>query len=332
MNLVTKNLHARQFALRPFGGLRDLPGMLAASNASSAADGIASINTLESMTLSYRKRNGFDPEQEVVIAEADGIVIGFARGWWLQEVSGTFLYLHRGVVTPEWQRNGVGRALLKWVEQRLRSIAQQHDKSAEKLFNVFVTEPEVSRAFLLKEEGYQLARYFFSMRKGDLRDIAAFPVPTGIEIRPVESSHYRAIWDLDQEVFSSLWGRARAVEGAYEAWLRDLKFQPQLWKVAWDVAKNRIAGQARPYIDHSFNQQTGRLLGYTEDIAVRESWRRHGLAKALVSHSLQALASAGVLESALEVDSGSPYGATDLYQACGFEIQERNVVYRKPLC
>lgn len=64
---------------------------------------------------------------------------------------------------------------------------------------------------------------------------------------------------------------------------------------------------------------------------MREPWRKRGLGKALVSSSLQALQLAGMRESALEVDSDNPSGATHLYEICGFLTKERNVVYRKPV-
>ena len=306
-------------------------GSTPVAHASAVADGMVTSTTLDDMAHTYASRKGFDPAADVVIAETDGIMIGFVRGWWLQEVGETFLYLHRGFVAPKWRRIGVGRSLLQWVEEHLRTVAAQHDARAEKLFNVFVTEPEVARGALFEEMGYHKARYFFSMRHPSLMSAAHFPMPTGIELRPVLPSHHRAIWDADQEVFASHWGRARAVEGEFEAWSQSASFQPQLWQIGWDIAANCVAGQARPYIDDSFNRQTGRLLCYTENIAVREPWRRRGLAKALVAHSLQALRCAGMLESTLEVDRRSPTDATNLYQICGFQIQEKNVVYRKQL-
>ncbi len=319
------------FTLRPLRGVEDLAPMLAVADAARSLDSISSGTTLADMKKQYVKSSGFDPERDVVIAESDGQIVGYARGWWLQEVGGAYLYRQLGFVVPAWRRNGIGRALLEWLERRQSAVAAQHNSSAQKLFNLYVTQPEIGRAAMLEKAGYEPARYFFSMLRSDLEKIRSFPLPAGIEMRPVVPEHYRAIWEIDKEVFASHWGRARAVEGDYGAWLTCSSFQPELWQVAWDIATNRIAGQARPYIDQSGNCEAGRLRGYTEFIVVREQWRKRGLAKALVSSSLQAQKAVGLCESALEVDSDNPSGATNLYEICGFVIKERNVVYRKPV-
>ncbi len=317
--------------LRHWQSVSDLPQMMTVANTSRTADGLKGVTNLETMHGIYVKSSGFDPAVDVVIAEVDGQMVGFARGWWLQEVGGAFLYRHVGFVAPHWRRHGIGSAMLAWLERRQTEVASNHDADAEKLFNVFVTEPEVNRAALLEKAGYRPARYFFSMVRLSLESITDFALPWGIELRPTLPQYYQAIWDVEQEVFASHWGRARPVEGDFDAWLASAAFQPQLWQVGWDVGANCIAGQTRPYIDHAHNQQTGRLRGHTENIVVRERWRRRGLAKALISHSLRAQADARMRESALEVDSENPSGATKLYEACGFRTEERNVVYRKEL-
>jgi mycothiol synthase len=317
--------------LRTFKGAQDLAQMLAVADAARSVDGMSLGTALEDMKKQYVKGSGFDPERDVVIAESDGQIVGYARGWWLREVGGTYLYRQLGFVAPAWRRQGIGRALLEWLERRQSELAAQHDGNAQKLFNVYVTQPEIGRAAMLEKAGYMPARYFFSMLVPSLEKIHRFPLPTGTELRPVLPEHYAAVWEIDQEVFASHWGRARAVEGDYEAWLTSSAFQPDLWQVAWDIATNRIAGQARPYIDHSGNREARRLRGYTEFVVVREQWRTRGLAKALVSSSLHAQKLAGMSESALEVDSDNPSGATHLYETCGFLIKERNVVYRKPV-
>lgn len=319
-------------ALRRFAGAADLPQMAAIANASHLADGLQIGSSVDDMKRRYVSGSGFDPHEDVVIADVDGEMVAYARAWWLQEEGGTFLYRHLGFVAPAWRRKGIGSALLDWLERRQRGLALRHPEAAEKLFNVYVTQPEAGRAAMLATAGYRPARYFFSMVRDDLADIADFPLPPGLELRPARPEHYRAVWEADQEVFASLWGRQRALDGDYEAWLAGGEmFQPQLWQVAWDIAANRIAGQTRPYLETAGSRDGGRQRGHTESVVVREPWRRRGLARALISHSLRAQRDAGMAESALEVDSENPSGATGVYEACGFRIDQRNAVYRKPV-
>ena len=194
------------FTLRPLRGVEDLAPMLAVADAARSLDSISSGTTLADMKKQYVKSSGFDPERDVVIAESDGQIVGYARGWWLQEVGGAYLYRQLGFVVPAWRRNGIGRALLEWLERRQSAVAAQHNSSAQKLFNLYVTQPEIGRAAMLEKAGYTPARYFFSMLRSDLEKIRSFPLPAGIKMRPVVPEHYRAIWEIDEEVFASHWG------------------------------------------------------------------------------------------------------------------------------
>ena len=85
------------------------------------------------------------------------------------------------------------------------------------------------------------------------------------------------------------------------------------------------------YIDEEENKQCNRKRGYAEGIGVDQSWRRRGLARALISRSLQVQKSAGMTESALAPDSDSTSGVTRLYESCGFQIVKCNTIYRKPM-
>jgi ribosomal protein S18 acetylase RimI-like enzyme len=85
------------------------------------------------------------------------------------------------------------------------------------------------------------------------------------------------------------------------------------------------------FIHWDENKQFKRQRGYTEGIGVDRSWRRRGLARALISRSLHAQKAAGMTESALAADSESTSGVTRLYESCGFQIVKCDTIYRKPM-
>jgi GNAT superfamily N-acetyltransferase len=63
---------------------------------------------------------------------------------------------------------------------------------------------------------------------------------------------------------------------------------------------------------------------------VDRGWRRKGVARALIGRSLRAQKSAGMAESAMAADGESASNATRLYESCGFQVVQRDTVYRKP--
>lgn len=318
--------------LRAFRGDADFAAMAAVANASFAADDMAIVRREDELRRDYATFTRCDPARDVVMAEVHGELVGYARsaGWWTLEdgahVQGQIALLH-----PAWRRRGIGSAMLAWLEARQREIAGEQPGASAYLHHSFVTQGETARAALLEKAGYRAERYFFEMVRPDLQDLPAFALPPGVEVRPVQPEHLRAIFDAHMQALQGHWGIAPPRPGDFEAWCRNRTCQPHLWQIAWDVASGRVAGQVKPWIDFTQNEVLGRRRGFTEFISVGAPWRRRGLARALVVRALAAQRDAGMTESELGVDTDSPHGAPRLYEACGFRVVKRNAVYRKAL-
>lgn len=317
---------------RHFRGASDFPQMAAAIAVSADADQVERVTTVADIAHTYAHLTNCDPYQDMIVAEINGALIGYSRGWWFAEENGPHLYSFVGFLVPAWRRQGIGTVMLRCMENRLRQIANEHPAAQAKFFQAFTTQYETGLAAMLQRAGYQPVRYHWQMVRPTLEQIPDFPLPAGLEIRPVLPEHYRAIWDAANEAFRDHWGFAQPSEADYQDWLNDKTiFQPHLWQVAWDVASNQIAGQVRPFIHHAQNEKYNRKRGFTEDISVRRPWRRRGLARALIVRSLAVQKAQGMTESTLGVDSENLSGATRLYEECGFQVVKQNTIYRKPM-
>ena len=60
-------------------------------------------------------------------------------------------------------------------------------------------------------------------------------------------------------------------------------------------------------------------------------WRRRGLARSLLTQSIQMFVDMGMEETALGVDVQNPHGALRLYESVGYRVDRRHTTYRKPL-
>jgi mycothiol synthase len=323
---------------RHFRGGRDFEHMAAIVRISAEADGTERADTPEELEKYFAHLTNCDPYTDMIFAEVDpgdgreSEVIGYARGTWRIEASGEYRYMFFVRILPAWRHKGIGQAILRWVEGRLREIANGHPPEVEKYFLSLAEQGETDLAALLEKNGYRPERYGLDMVRPDLENIPDYPLPDGLEVRPVLPEHYRAIWEADTEAFRDHWGFVEPSEEDYQAWLVDTTvFQPDLWQIAWDTATDQIAGQVRTYIDREQNKLYHRLRGWTEFISVRRPFRRRGLARALIARSLQAQKQAGMTESALGVDADNLSGATRVYEDCGFRVVKRTTIYRKPL-
>ena len=316
---------------RRFRGPADYAGLTAAINASEAADSEEWVATVDEIARMFENLVNFDPARDIIIAEADSRIAGGAFGSWRQEYSGLYRFSLNLVLTPAWRGRGVRRAMLRWLEARLREVAAALPDDGPKALAAGAQEHAASLRALLESEGYGVIRYYQRMVRPLDEPIPDFPLPDGLELRPVTPDQYRAIWDASNDAFRDHWGFSPRPDEYFEWWQNESIFQPALWQVAWDVATNEIAGQVQTVIDAHENETFQRRRGYTETISVRRPYRRRGLARALIVESLRTLKTHGMTESALHVDSENITGATRVYTDCGFRVEATRLAYRKPL-
>ena len=316
---------------RHFQGESDYSSITRVLIGSEAADQTERKVSADDIANAYQHLSNCDPYRDMIIAEIDGEMIGYSRGWWRDESLTGHLYEHNGFLLPRWRRKGIGHAMLVWMEDRLRDLAATHPPEIAKSFEVNVSQFQKGTVVMLERSSYRAMRYFFDMVRPTLDDIPEMPLPEGLDVRPALPDHYRAIWQSVDETSQDEWGYEKATDEDYQEWLTNAHFQPHLWQVAWDTASNQVVGHVLTFIDHDENEQFNRKRGYTEGIGVDRSWRRRGLARALISLSLRAQKAAGMTESALAADGDSANSVTRLYESCGFQVVRWNATYRKAM-
>lgn len=319
---------------RCFRGESDYAGILEVGNVSRAADHFFWVNRLEDIEREYTHLVNSDPAQDMIIAEVDGHMIGYVHGSWtfVEDDGGVYRHHFMPMLVPQWRGQGIRRYLIRWIAHRMAEVAREHPTGSVSALNTFAPEKAAELAAVLLDEGFAVVRYFDTMVRPLTGTLPDFPMPPGIELRPVQPEHYRAIWDAAIEAFKGHYDYFVPDEVEYEAWqAHETHFNPALWQIAWDTATDEVAGQIRTFIDAGENQQFDRRRGYTEFISVGRPYRRLGLARALIAESLRVQRAEGMDESALMVDADNTSGASRLYTDCGFTLERRTVAYEKSL-
>ena len=273
--------------------------------------------------------SNLDLAADLLFAEVNGSVVGYTEGGWEQDNDGGRNYSVWGQVHPDWQRHGLGTALLRWIEERQRRVAAGHP-DVEKRLESWAGEAEAGRSRAARAE--RILDRALRLRDGapePRRHRAAAPAGRDRAAACARGGPAPPLGDRGRGLSRPL-GRDRRQRGELRA---DADPIPRrdigLWVVAWQG--DEIVGQVLNRIDHEANAELGMKRGWVNSVGVRRAWRRQGVARALVAESLRVLRDAGMTSAGLGVDAENANGALGVYEATGFRVVRTERVYRKPI-
>jgi mycothiol synthase len=335
--VVTDRVPLPDMALAPaIPGLRvrffrdeaDYEGLAALIGAAMEADAVPYRPNADNLRIDMEANDGSDRFEDDVLVEVDGRLVAQANVDRMVR-DDTPMYKIEGNVHPDYRRRGIGRWLFDWSIDRSRARAAREDPGVNVKLTAWAEDAQVGNVALLDQAGFVPVRHFFLMRRDGLDEIPDAPLPDGLEIRPVEVAHRRAILEAENEAFRDHWGHREMTEQTVTTTFARPELDTDLWVVAWDG--DQVAGVVQNWIWPDENEKLGVKSGWLEHISVRKQWRRRGVARAITAASLVRLREAGMTEGMLGVDSENANGALGLYEGLGFVQTSRAAAYRRDL-
>lgn len=319
---------------RRFSGESDHMHLLNLQNTCLEADGAEHLQTLAGVANAYRPSATFDPRENVMFAEigADPAPIAFSRIRADQPLAdGTRIYGLAGYVLPPWRRRGIGGAMFDHSENRLRRLAAAQPADGPRFFGSYAFDGQHGNRALLESRGYAAVPELSlqDMVRPTLDGALPAPLPAGLEVRPVGPEHKRPIWELYEDAGRDDLATAPGTEDDYQQWASWPFWDESIWQIAWDG--DEPVGMVLNYVNAEENARYSRRRGYTEYINVARSWRRRGVARALIVRSLGVLQERGMTEAALDVYVHNPTGARQVYESLGYRAIRTMFTYRKSL-
>ncbi|HLX35200.1 MAG TPA: GNAT family N-acetyltransferase [Candidatus Limnocylindrales bacterium] len=295
-------------------------------------DGVDWIPTAESLAHDWSPEPGFDLIADAVAVDGragrlDGVATVDRR-----ERDGRMISHHVSIwVRPERRRRGLGTAMLEWAEGRCREAGRAWPRPPDwpHVIGGYGMLGVPGHAELAAHHGYRTHRHAYLMLRRVADPVGEHPLPPGLEVRPVDPSQFRAIWDADVEAFQDHPEPATRTEADFEHWFTSPYLDPSLYQVAWDG--DRVAGSVLTSINPDENERLGVNRAWLDHVSVRRPYRQRGLAAALIASTIRLLAARGVEEAALGVDAENPSGALRLYEGLGFRRYHEEIGYRKEL-
>jgi ribosomal protein S18 acetylase RimI-like enzyme len=181
-------------------------------------------------------------------------------------------------------------------------------------------EPMV--AALMAGRGFTEVRRFARMAIAFEQPPQPPPKLPGIALRPAGEHERSAVYHCLQEAFEDHWGESQRDE---DAWLHAHADDETLWLAAVDGEEivGALVGSPRSEEDPDY--------GYVDQLGVRRSHRRRGIARALLLECYCQFHRLGKRGVHLHVDTRSPTGATHLYERAGMTSAPRFATWEKEL-
>jgi mycothiol synthase len=259
----------------------------------------------------------------------DGTLIGVIEVW-----NGSAPYVSNwvwGRVHPDYERQGIGTALMEWAESRAREKMPLADAGARLDMSCGHLSTNEGAKALFEKMGYIQNRFHYAM-EAVLDDLPATPtLPDGITIRSmVAPDEYAAIHCANRDIFRDHWGFVeRPFEETFAHMMHLVKergnHDPALFFVAMDG--DHMAGISLCDLESAED----RSAGYVGSLGVRRAYRHKGLGLALLQHSFREFYQRGKRKVQLGVDGSNITGALRLYERAGMYVLRQLNTYEKIL-
>lgn len=304
----------------------DLDAILATMRAAGQADGEPVTMGAEDLAT-WLADPRWTPHDDLFVAEVVGHgVVGVGEGS-RRGGAGHQMYRSACYVHPDFRRRGVGRALLAAQWQRVQAIALEAG-GATVIHGARVTMDRSDAHALFESCGMRRVRYIFEMVRDLAQPIPPTVVPEGLTLTTwAERRNDRAVWAGFNEAFEDHWGHLPEGYDAFTYRIRAGWVNPDYSYVIWDGAE--VAGAVLNDMGPAAVHHLGRNQGWIGLLYVRRPWRQRGLARALLTHSLQQARALGHALAGLRVDAENLTGAVRLYETLGFTVQKTSVIYHR---
>jgi len=204
---------------RGFRGEADLPNISAVINASLTTDKNSERITAEGLGNIFAHPVHWDPQQDILLVEVNGILIGYADTEWRYEDDVTCLHFINLYLVMEWRGCGLELAMHCHMERCAR-VAATAEPNTMHWFSSKGPETWPARVKVLRDLGYAEARCNFEMQRFLLDDnLSETVLPTGLSLRRPLPEHYRAIWEAGDECFRDQSDYVASSEENYQAWV-----------------------------------------------------------------------------------------------------------------
>ena len=265
-----------------------------------------------------------------MIAEVDGQVVAHGLQIAPPDPETIVRSIAFGGVRPSHRGIGIGRALLEWHRTRARQQLAASDLELPGWSMLYVEEKNDSGVRLAHHVGLPLVRYFTKMERDLADDIPNLVLPQGLVLAIPTPADSARIMVAKNDAFRDHWGSQPSIQEGWDSMMGQPTVRWELSVIALAVSEDgadEVVGFVMTQVYEDDFEKQGFVGGYIPLVGVVKSWRRQGVAPALLAAAFKLYREVGHEKVALDVDSENPSGALGLYTGMGFAPTSRSVAF-----
>ncbi len=235
-----------------------------------------------------------------------------------------------GGVHPQHRRQGLGGAILGWMEARASEVLLARPEDLPRVLRLHSNDFEQDRIDFFTHHGYQITRYFYEMRRDLSQPIVTPRLDDDLRLVGWTPELDPLIFDAFNEAFRDHWGFEPMPKTTWDLFMVGREsFRPDLSYAV--LAGDQVAGLSINFHSPEENERKGIREAWVGDLAVRRPWRKRGVATALLNRSMIDFKAAGMDYATLGVDTENPTGALGVYERVGFKPVKRSMAFAKEI-
>ena len=305
--------------------ISDASQLSALFNAAAEADDTPERMSPETMTHDL---TAFEPlGKRSIVADTEDAAIAAYGGVYFREAESEELRVYvSSFVHPEYRNRGIEEPLVDWtITAGERVLATT--TASRRYVNTWLYKKLQDRARIYEQRGFAAVRHWWEMERLLAEDVPSTP-EEGFMVVPWEDSHSAPTRLVHNAAFTDHWGSVPMNEEAWqERMLASPGFRPDLSFVA--IGDGELIGYAYNEVYEEDWEAAGRSEAWVGALGVLQSWRKRGVATALLSRSMTAMQQSGLEAAMIGVDSSSPSGAQHLYQAVRFKTTTTGTTWQR---
>ncbi|MBC9735489.1 GNAT family N-acetyltransferase [Nocardioides marmotae] len=233
-----------------------------------------------------------------------------------------------GAVRPDRRGEGIGRSVLRW--EIAHALAWDHATRQEGhgplAMRLYAPSDQADVRDLAERHGLAVERYFFEMSR-QLGDSPQVPDLDDVAIVDWDSARSRETHQVVDRAFHGHWGHVDRTDEMWDEATGSEAFRAEWSVLAIESSTGTVVGAALNCAYEQDWRATGIPEGYTDQLAVAQSHRGRGIARALLLESMRRFAVSGMQAATLSVDAANPSGALRLYESLGYEQASSTCAY-----